>query len=53
MDGDPKIERIEVSAYTIPTDLPESDGTLEWNDTTLVVVEGCTDRLGLDRSRLN
>jgi L-alanine-DL-glutamate epimerase-like enolase superfamily enzyme len=33
------IERIDVSAYTVPTDFPESDGTLEWNATTLVVVE--------------
>jgi L-alanine-DL-glutamate epimerase-like enolase superfamily enzyme len=24
--------------YTVPTDLPESDGTLEWNSTTLVLV---------------
>ena len=28
-----------VSAYTVPTDAPESDGTLEWNATTLVLVE--------------
>jgi len=33
------LERIEVSAYTVPTDLPESDGTLEWDSTTLVLVE--------------
>lgn len=33
------IERIDVSAFTIPTDSPESDGTLAWNSTTLVVVE--------------
>jgi L-alanine-DL-glutamate epimerase-like enolase superfamily enzyme len=33
------IERIDVSAYTIPTDFPESDGTLEWNATTLVLVQ--------------
>ena len=33
------IERIEVAAYRIPTDRPESDGTLEWDSTTLVVVE--------------
>lgn len=32
------IERIAVSAYTLPTETPESDGTLEWNDTTIVVV---------------
>jgi L-alanine-DL-glutamate epimerase-like enolase superfamily enzyme len=28
-----------VCAYAIPTDAPESDGTLEWNSTTLVTVE--------------
>ena len=28
-----------VSVYTIPTDAPESDGTLEWTSTTIVVVE--------------
>ena len=33
------IERIDVSAYTIPTDAPESDGTLEWQQTTLVLVQ--------------
>src|SRR5215831_18022212 len=35
----PSIEHIAVSAYTVPTDLPESDGTLEWDKTTMVVVE--------------
>jgi len=29
---------VEAHAYTVPTDLPESDGTLEWDSTTLVVV---------------
>jgi L-alanine-DL-glutamate epimerase-like enolase superfamily enzyme len=33
------IEDIAVSAYTIPTDFPESDGTLAWDKTTIVVVE--------------
>jgi L-alanine-DL-glutamate epimerase-like enolase superfamily enzyme len=33
------IERLDVSAYEIPTDEPESDGTLEWDSTTIVVVE--------------
>jgi L-alanine-DL-glutamate epimerase-like enolase superfamily enzyme len=33
------IEKLEVSAYTIPTDGPESDGTIEWDNTTIVVVE--------------
>ena len=35
----PAVERVEVSAYRVPTDAPESDGTLEWSATTLVVVE--------------
>ncbi|HLY30345.1 MAG TPA: enolase C-terminal domain-like protein [Ktedonobacterales bacterium] len=33
------IRRLNVSAYTIPTDEPESDGTLAWDATTLVLVE--------------
>ncbi len=33
------IDRLDVSAYTIPTDEPESDGTLEWDSTTIVLVE--------------
>jgi L-alanine-DL-glutamate epimerase-like enolase superfamily enzyme len=33
------IERVAVSAFKIPTDQPESDGTLEWDSTTLVLVE--------------
>ncbi|MBI4497548.1 MAG: mandelate racemase [Chloroflexi bacterium] len=33
------IEQVEVSAYTIPTDLPESDGTLAWDSTTIVIVQ--------------
>src|SRR5215467_11758386 len=32
------ISRMEVAAYTVPTDLPESDGTFEWNSTTIVLV---------------
>ncbi|MFL5919293.1 MAG: enolase C-terminal domain-like protein [Gaiellaceae bacterium] len=32
------VERLEVSAHTIATDEPESDGTLEWDSTTIVVV---------------
>lgn len=34
----PKVERLEVSAFTVPTETPESDGTLAWNETTLVLV---------------
>src|SRR5690242_1528064 len=35
----PSISRIQVSAFSIPTATPESDGTLEWNATVLVLVE--------------
>jgi L-alanine-DL-glutamate epimerase-like enolase superfamily enzyme len=31
------ISRVEATAYTIPTDAPESDGTIEWTSSTLVV----------------
>lgn len=33
------IERLDVSAYRVPTATPESDGTLAWDSTTLVLVE--------------
>jgi L-alanine-DL-glutamate epimerase-like enolase superfamily enzyme len=33
------VEGVSVSAYTVPTDQPESDGTAEWDSTTCVVVE--------------
>ena len=33
------VERLETSSFTIPTDETESDGTLEWTSTTIVVVE--------------
>jgi L-alanine-DL-glutamate epimerase-like enolase superfamily enzyme len=33
------VERVDVSARTIPTEEPESDGTLEWNSTTIVLVQ--------------
>lgn len=33
------VESVSVAAYTIPTDTPESDGTLTWDSTTIVVVE--------------
>ncbi|HET6632704.1 MAG TPA: enolase C-terminal domain-like protein [Rhodanobacteraceae bacterium] len=32
------VQALEVSAYRVPTDAPESDGTLAWNATTLVLV---------------
>lgn len=36
---DVPIESVAVSAFTVPTDRPESDGTFEWDETTAVVVE--------------
>jgi L-alanine-DL-glutamate epimerase-like enolase superfamily enzyme len=38
-DNGVTIERLRVSAYTVPTDSPESDGTYTWDKTTIVVVE--------------
>lgn len=35
----PMIEKVSVSAYQIPTEQAEADGTYEWENTTLVVVE--------------
>jgi L-alanine-DL-glutamate epimerase-like enolase superfamily enzyme len=32
-----RIDKIEVDTFTVPTDRPESDGTLEWDSTTLVL----------------
>ena len=33
------VDRVAVCAYTIPTDEPSSDGTLEWDSTTIVIAE--------------
>lgn len=38
-DMHPAITGLRASAYRVPTDLPEADGTLEWDATTLVLVE--------------
>jgi L-alanine-DL-glutamate epimerase-like enolase superfamily enzyme len=35
----PLIENIVASCYTVPTETPESDGTLSWTETTLLLVE--------------
>ncbi len=32
------VEALKVAAYTVPTDAPEADGTLSWEETTIVVV---------------
>ena len=36
---DVPLVRLTASSYTIPTEAPESDGTFEWDSTTLVLVE--------------
>jgi len=36
-DSAASIEKVSARAYRVPTDQPESDGTLEWSSTTLVV----------------
>lgn len=33
------VERLHVAAYTVPTEEPQSDGTLDWDSTTIVIVE--------------
>ncbi|UGS38334.1 hypothetical protein DSM104329_04758 [Capillimicrobium parvum] len=35
----PAIDDVRVTVCRIPTDEPESDGTLEWDATTIVLVE--------------
>ena len=32
-----RIEKLSVSAYKIPTDELESDGTYQWDSTTIVI----------------
>ena len=38
MQSSPQIDSIQVSVYTFPTATPESDGTFEWDKTSLVLV---------------
>ena len=35
---DTTVAELTAAAYTIPTDAPEADGTLDWDSTTLVIV---------------
>ena len=37
--GNLAIDSSRISAFTIPTDRPESDGTAQWDSTTVVIVE--------------
>ena len=36
---DTSVSELRASVFTVPTDAHESDGTLEWDETTLVLVE--------------
>jgi L-alanine-DL-glutamate epimerase-like enolase superfamily enzyme len=45
---DSVIRETSVAAYTVPTDFPESDGTLAWDKTTLVLVNATAgDKVGI------
>lgn len=47
-DTDPIIQKINASCYTVPTETPESDGTLKWDSTTMVLVEATAgDKTGI------
>ena len=47
-DSAAPITRVQVQAYTVPTEQPESDGTLQWDSTTLVLVTvNAADRSGI------
>lgn len=42
------VAKVDVAAYTVPTDAPEGDGTLRWDSTTLIVCEiHAADQVGL------
>ena len=48
------IHDLSVSAYTVPTDAPESDGTLAWTKTTLVLVSASSaDQTGIGYTYAN
>lgn len=37
--SDTRVRAVDISAFTVPTDAPEADGTIEWDSTTLVLAE--------------
>ena len=48
MPSENLIRSADVSAYSIPTDAPEGDGTFQWDSTTLVLCElRAGDEIGL------
>ena len=45
---DAAVAELTAAAYTIPTDAPEADGTLQWDSTTLVIAQArCEDTVGV------
>jgi len=36
--SEPPVESVTAASYVIPTDFPESDGTLAWDSTGLIIV---------------
>jgi L-alanine-DL-glutamate epimerase-like enolase superfamily enzyme len=47
----PDVASVHAAAYTVPTDAPESDGTLTWTSTTVVVTHlGAGDQTGVGYS---
>ena len=38
-----KVRNLAVAVYRIPTDRPEADGTIQWDSTTMVLVEATAD----------
>jgi L-alanine-DL-glutamate epimerase-like enolase superfamily enzyme len=48
------VKDLKVSAYKIPTATPEADGTIEWDSTTLVLVEiNAADKIGVGYTYAN
>lgn len=48
MTEGPTVTAVRASAYTVPTDAPEADGTLAWDQTTLVLVQAhAADQTGI------
>jgi L-alanine-DL-glutamate epimerase-like enolase superfamily enzyme len=41
-DSHPRIEAVAAAAYRVPTEQPESDGTLEWDATTIVLARAAS-----------
>ena len=44
-DAPPHVARVTATAHRIPTPVPEGDGTLAWDSTTIVLVEAHADGL--------